>query len=136
MPKTCIAYILSIVFWLGDLNYRLSEIENESVKQLVTKREFSKLMKYDQVSDSVSKGNLLIQPHLFQLLPSATVVAERLCFHRCLSVHRGGEVYTPRADRHPPGRHNIPPGHTPQVGTHPLHLGRHPSPPSDGHSSG
>ena len=23
------------------------------------------------------------------LLPSATVVAERLCFHKCLSVHRG-----------------------------------------------
>ena len=40
-------------------------------------------------------------------LPSATVVAERLCFHRCLSVHRG-EVYTPpgQADTHrpPPGR--------------------------------
>ena len=28
-------------------------------------------------------------------LPSATVVQERLCFHRCLSVHRRGEVYTP-----------------------------------------
>ena len=68
MPKTYIAFILSIVFWLGDLNYRLSEIENESVKQLITKREFSKLMKYDQVSDSVSKGNLLIQSHLFQLI--------------------------------------------------------------------
>ena len=50
MPKTS---ILSIVFWLGDLNYRLREIENEAVKQLVTKKEFSKLMKCDQVSDSV-----------------------------------------------------------------------------------
>ena len=30
-------------------------------------------------------------------LPSVAVVAERLCFHRCLSVHRGGGV-------HPPGR--------------------------------
>ena len=27
---------------------------------------------------------------LLCLLPSATVVAEKLCFHRCLSVHRGG----------------------------------------------
>ena len=31
---------------------------------------------------------------LFPFLPSVTVVAERLCFHRCLSVH-GREVYTP-----------------------------------------
>ena len=44
-------------------------------------------------------------------LPSATVVAERLCFHRCLSVH-GGRCT-------PPGRH--PP---PTLGRHPL--GRHP----------
>ena len=67
MPKTCVAYILSIVFWLGDLNYRLSEIENEAVKQLVTKREFSALMKYDQVSNSVSKEYLWVEPHIFQL---------------------------------------------------------------------
>ena len=39
------------------------------------------------------------------LLPSATVVAERLCFHRCLSVHRGrGSVL----DRHPSGRQTAP----------------------------
>ena len=39
-----------------------------------------------------------------QLLPSATVVAERLCFlcfHRCLSVH-GGEVYTTPPRQTPP----------------------------------
>ena len=37
----------------------------------------------------------------FAFLPSATVVAERLCFHRCLSVHRG-EVYTPWQTDPPP----------------------------------
>ena len=31
----------------------------------------------------------------YGFLPSATVFAERLCFHRCLPVHGGGEVYTP-----------------------------------------
>ena len=30
------------------------------------------------------------------LLPSATVVAERLCFRRCLSVHRVGGRHPPR----------------------------------------
>ena len=36
-------------------------------------------------------------------LPSSTVVADRLCFHRCLSVHRG-EVCHPLG-RHPLVRH-------------------------------
>ena len=43
-----------------------------------------------------------------QLLLSATVVAERLYFQKCLSIHRG-EVYTPQADtplgRPPQGKH-------------------------------
>ena len=68
------------------------------------------------------------------LLPSATVVTERLCFHRCLSVHRG-EVYTPWADTlpaHPPSRHH-PWTDTPPEQTRPSHrhapLGRLPHPP-------
>ena len=57
-------------------------------------------------------------------LPSATVVAERLCFHRCLSVH-GGELYIPHGQTpHPPARHPLgrhPPGQTATAadGTHP-----------------
>ena len=40
----------------------------------------------------------------FDLLPSATVVAERLCFHRCLSVQRDGlGVHLPPL----PGRHPL-----------------------------
>ena len=48
------------------------------------------------------------------LLPFATVIAERLCFHSCLSVH-------------PPGRHSLgrhPPGQTPTSGQTPP--GRYP----------
>ena len=54
----------------------------------------------------------------YVLLPSATVVAERLCFHRCLSVHRRGGVH-PWPGRHPPsllGRQKArqtPPGRRP-----------------------
>ena len=64
-------------------------------------------------------------------LPSATVLAERLCFHRCLSVHGGGEVYiTPLPGRHPPARQTPPlPGrHHPCQADTPL-PGRHPPPP-------
>ena len=51
---------------------------------------------------------------LLECLPSATVVAEKLCFHRCLSVHGGEEeVHTPswadtpapQADGHCRGRY-------------------------------
>ena len=61
-----------------------------------------------------AKDTLLAQ---ILLLPLATVVVERLCFYRCLSVHGGGI--------HPPGRH--PPEQTP-LGRHPPlgALGRHP----------
>ena len=56
-------------------------------------------------------------------LPSATVVAERLCFHRCLFVYRGG--VHPQG-RHPPPRADILP---PWTDTLPP-LGRHPPSPS------
>ena len=52
-------------------------------------------------------------------LPSATVVAERLCFHRCLFVHKGG-CTPPRQKADTP------------LGRHPLD--RYP-PPADGHCS-
>ena len=39
----------SIVFWLGDLNYRLSGLEDEVCKQLIKKKDFTSLMNYDQV---------------------------------------------------------------------------------------
>ena len=57
---------------------------------------------------------------VYLLLPSTTVVAERLCFHRCLSVHTPCQAHprkadTPRPGRHPPGRQT------------PLLAGRHPS---------
>ena len=74
-----------------------------------------------------SPSNSFIGMHF---LLSSTVVTERLCFHRCLSVHRR-EVYTHSRQtppkqiplvRQPPGRHPLdrhpsrqtpPPGQTP-----------------------
>ena len=71
-------------------------------------------------------------------LPSATVFAERLCFHRCLSVHRR-RCTPPRqtplwqsphpVGRHPPGRYPHPLDRQPHpLGWHPVAdtpLGRH-----------
>ena len=54
----------------------------------------------------------------FLFLPPATVVAERLCFHRCLSVHRG-QVYTSPRHTPPLDRHPAPQIATAGDGTHP-----------------
>ena len=72
-------------------------------------------------------------------LPSAIVVAERLCFQRYLSVH--GVRCTPPG-RYPLDNHPPPLGrHPPPLGRHPLPWadtppGRHPLSPEDGHCSG
>ena len=59
------------------------------------------------------------------LLPSATVVAERLCFFRCLSVHGRGDVYIPGQT---PPRQTSPWAYTPQAYTPQAD-----TPPRDGH---
>ena len=56
--------------------------------------------------------------HLF--LPSATVVAERLCFHRCLSVYEGAGVGRhPLAGRYPQQADTPPEMATAADGMHP-----------------
>ena len=61
-----------------------------------------------------------------RLLPSAIVVAERLYFHRCLSVHEGGRC-TPLAGRHPHWADTLLAGrHPSDRQTPPPPAGRHP----------
>lgn len=38
-----------MILWLGDLNYRLEELDVTKVKQLVDEKAFSELCQYDQV---------------------------------------------------------------------------------------
>ena len=61
----------------------------------------------------IPPNQILLLNMLFISLLSATVVAERLCFHKRLSFCPGGEVYTSRADTfldtHPLG--HTPDGH-------------------------
>jgi len=42
--------VCSVVFWLGDLNYRISDIDSEVCKQMITKGQIEQLLKNnDQV---------------------------------------------------------------------------------------
>ena len=39
----------SVVFWLGDLNYRISDVEVDTCKEMIEKRQLQQLLQYDQV---------------------------------------------------------------------------------------
>lgn len=47
----------SLVFWLGDLNYRI-DLGISEIKRLVRKKQFALLLKYDQVSANRSLVSL------------------------------------------------------------------------------
>lgn len=42
-------FSFSVILWLGDLNYRLEELDVAKVKQLVEEKAFVELCQYDQV---------------------------------------------------------------------------------------
>lgn len=44
----CASHI-SVVFWIGDLNYRISDLDVKDVKELISKKDFETLHSYDQV---------------------------------------------------------------------------------------
>lgn len=40
----------SVLFWIGDLNYRIMDLEIGKVKSLIERKQFKDLHSYDQVS--------------------------------------------------------------------------------------
>lgn len=42
-------FIVSQVYWLGDLNYRITELEPKVVKELIDKNNFRPILEYDQL---------------------------------------------------------------------------------------
>lgn len=55
----CASHI-SVVFWIGDLNYRISDLDVKDVKELISKKDFETLHNYDQViSQMVSSFSFL-----------------------------------------------------------------------------
>lgn len=41
--------VCSVVLWIGDLNYRISDLEVDHVKNLILKEDFEALHNHDQV---------------------------------------------------------------------------------------
>lgn len=39
----------SVILWIGDLNYRISDLDVDYVKELINKKDFETLHSYDQV---------------------------------------------------------------------------------------
>jgi len=53
--------VYSVVFWIGDLNYRISEIDSEVCKQMITKGQLEHLLKNnDQVDVLFSPGLFVV----------------------------------------------------------------------------
>ncbi|XP_006007184.1 type II inositol 1,4,5-trisphosphate 5-phosphatase isoform X3 [Latimeria chalumnae] len=46
----------NVVLWLGDLNYRISDLDPEKVKKLIDDQDFQTLCKYDQLKRQISEG--------------------------------------------------------------------------------
>ena len=48
-PVTFVLCPHSVILWLGDLNYRIEELDVEKVKALIEEKAFQTLYAYDQV---------------------------------------------------------------------------------------
>ena len=83
----------------------------------------------------VQSNFVSFEAFIVSLLPSATVVAERQCFHKCMSriLSTGGGVFQHAVGQTPPslGRHPPPWADTPLPGQTPPSLDRHPPPWTD-----
>ncbi|KAL4657552.1 type II inositol 1,4,5-trisphosphate 5-phosphatase isoform X1 [Arapaima gigas] len=49
-----------VVLWLGDLNYRISELEVDEVKNLIAKKDFETLYRYDQLKRQIDEKAVFI----------------------------------------------------------------------------
>lgn len=52
VPPKPVTFVLcphSVILWLGDLNYRIEELDVEKVKKLIEDKAFQTLYAYDQV---------------------------------------------------------------------------------------
>ncbi|XP_060906161.1 type II inositol 1,4,5-trisphosphate 5-phosphatase [Labrus mixtus] len=49
-----------VVLWIGDLNYRLSDLEVDNVKELISKKNFEKLHSYDQLKRQIDEKAVFV----------------------------------------------------------------------------
>lgn len=57
------------IYWLGDLNYRITDLSTNHVRTLVTQKEYDTLLKVDQLSQQRERGNVLLVRSLFCYIP-------------------------------------------------------------------
>ncbi|KAM4567440.1 type II inositol 1,4,5-trisphosphate 5-phosphatase isoform 1-T2 [Fundulus diaphanus] len=50
----------NIVLWIGDLNYRISDLDVENVKDLITKKDFETLHSYDQLKRQIDEEAVFV----------------------------------------------------------------------------
>ncbi|KAM4735686.1 type II inositol 1,4,5-trisphosphate 5-phosphatase isoform 2-T2 [Anableps anableps] len=50
----------NVVLWIGDLNYRISDLDVDSVKDLITKKDFETLHSYDQLKRQLDKEAVFV----------------------------------------------------------------------------
>lgn len=56
--------LISVVLWIGDLNYRISELDVDGVKELISKKDFATLHSFDQVILMVVSIYILLKSSL------------------------------------------------------------------------
>ncbi|TNN89132.1 Type II inositol 1,4,5-trisphosphate 5-phosphatase [Liparis tanakae] len=49
-----------VIFWIGDLNYRISELDVSNVKELISKKEFETLHSYDQLKRQIDEEAVFV----------------------------------------------------------------------------
>ena len=54
LDEECIVHNFDYVFWFGDLNYRLWNIPNTTVRSMVAKGELTELLQYDQLRQTLA----------------------------------------------------------------------------------
>jgi hypothetical protein len=54
------AYICRQIYWLGDLNYRITDLNTSQVKTLLARSEMITLLKADQLNQQKERGNVLL----------------------------------------------------------------------------
>lgn len=58
MYLICVVFCFSQVYWFGDLNYRITEMDAPRVKDLVSKNHFKDVLEADQLKQQHRAGNV------------------------------------------------------------------------------
>lgn len=63
------ASFTSVILWIGDLNYRISDLDVDNVKELISKNKFETLHNYDQVISTTAPSLCYSRLVVFISLP-------------------------------------------------------------------